>query len=156
VTTIILGDMLAGLIFGVLITTLVLIVGASFIQIGIANILLLPLALFLGSCCFAALGVLLASHASRAPSNVMMLSSLIRFPLIFISGVFIPLGELGGAELTISYFSPLTYLVDMFNACFNGTSRFPLGLDVIGSLLFICAFLFAAIKIQKRNLSRGL
>ena len=79
-----------------------------------------------GSACFAALGVLLASTSSRTPSNVMMLSSLVRFPLIFVSGVFVPLQELEAAVLAVSYVSPLTYLVDLFNACMNGNSILPL------------------------------
>lgn len=156
VSTIILGDMLAGLIFGVAITAIVMIFGFMFLNISIANIFLILIAVFLGSCCFASLGVLLASPSSRAPSNVMMLSSLIKFPLIFISGIFIPLKELEGTGLFISYFSPLTYLVDIFNACLNGTSVLPLGLNLLGLVVFTCMFLFAANMLHKRNLTRGL
>ena len=53
--------------------------------------------IFLSSFCFSSLGVLLASPAVKSPSNIMMLSSLVRFPLIFISGIFIPLSELSPA-----------------------------------------------------------
>ena len=156
VGTIILGDMLAGLIFGVVITIIVLTFGLILLNISIVNAVIILIAMIFGSICFASLGVLLASPSSRAPSNVMMLSSLVRFPLIFISGIFIPLRELGGTGLILSYFSPLTYLVDIFNACLSGTSVLPLGLDLLGLMFFTCVFLVAANLLHKRNLARGL
>lgn len=156
VSTIILGDMLAGLIFGIVITTVVMTFGLIFLNISIVNVLLIPIAMLLGSCCFASLGVLLGSSSSRVPSNVMMLSSLVRFPLIFISGIFIPLQELGRTELAFSYLSPLTYLVDIFNFCLNGNSVFPAALDSLGLVFFTCVFVVAANLLHKRNLTRGL
>jgi ABC-2 type transport system permease protein len=156
VGTIILGDMLAGLIFGVVITTIVLTFGLILLNISIVNAVIILIAIILGSICFASLGVLLASPSSRAPSNVMMLSSLVRFPLIFISGIFIPLQELGGPALILSYLSPLTYLVDIFHACSNGTSMLPLGLDLFGLIFYTCIFLLTANLLHKRNLAKGL
>jgi ABC-2 type transport system permease protein len=41
--------------------------------------------------------------------------------LIFISGIFIPLQELQGTGMILSYISPLTYLVDMFHPSFPVT-----------------------------------
>ena len=38
--------------------------------------------LFLGAFCFASFGALLASPATTVPANIMMLSNLVRFPLI--------------------------------------------------------------------------
>ncbi len=159
VITIILGDVVAGMIFGSVITTLVLIVGLFILDISMMsaiNIVILVVAVILGCICFASLGVLLASPSSKAPSNVMMLSSLVRFPLIFISGIFVPLGELGGFGLFLSCLSPLTYLVDIFNECMNGTGIFPLALDVIALILFTSIFLTAANMFHKRNLTKGL
>ena len=40
----------------------------------------------------------------------MIFSNLIRFPLIFISGIFVPLAQMQGWGLAIAYWSPLTYL----------------------------------------------
>jgi len=156
VNTIIFGDILAGLIFGMSITTIVLISGIIFLNIAIVNFLLMLIAILLGCFCFAALGVLLASPSSRAPSNVMMLSSLIRFPLIFISGIFIPLQELEGTGLILSYLSPLTYLVDIFHLCLNGTSLLPIWMDLCGLIFFSCVFVLAANLLHKRNLAKGL
>ncbi len=159
VITIILGDVVAGMIFGSVISALVLTTGLLVLDISIIsamNIVVLVVAVILGCLCFASLGVLLAAPSSKAPSNVMMLSSLVRFPLIFISGVFIPLGELGGFGLILSYLSPLTYLVDCFNICLNGSGVFPLAFDLTMLTLFTVVFLFVAQLFHKRNLMKGL
>ncbi len=159
VITIILGDVVAGMIFGFVITTLVLIAGMLILDIFIIsaiNIVILAIAVILGCLCFASLGVLLASPSSKAPSNVMMLSSLIRFPLIFISGIFVPLGDLGKFALFLSYLSPLTYMVDIFNECINGTGIFPPALDILALVIFTSIFLAAANLFHKRNLTKGL
>jgi len=159
VITILLGDVASGMIFGSVITLLVLATGLLILDISIISIInrvILAVAVIIGCLCFASLGVLLASPSSKAPSNVMMLSSLIRFPLIFISGIFIPLKELGGFGLFLSYLSPLTYLVDIFNECLNGAGIFPLALDVIMLILFTILFLAVANLFHKRNLTKGL
>jgi len=159
VVTIIMGDVVAGMVFGAAITMLVLTAGLLLLNISIVslfNIVVLAIAIILGCACFASLGVLLASPSTKAPSNVMMLSSLIRFPLIFISGIFIPLGEMGGIGLLLSHISPLTYLVDIFNACLNGTAIFPQALSITALLLFTSIFLGVANILHKRNLNKGL
>jgi len=159
VITIIMGDVVAGVIFGTVITGLVLTTGLVFLDmsaLSFINMAILALGMILGCFCFASLGVLLASPSSKAPSNVMMLSSLIRFPLIFISGIFVPLGEMGEYGLLFSYLSPLTYLVDIFNACLNGTGVFSMALDILALIFFTALFLTAANLFHKRNLAKGL
>ena len=155
INTIILGDVLAGSLFGLIITSVVMIVAAIFLDIVITSLILLVIATILGSLCFASLGVLLASPSVRSPSHIMMFSSLIRFPLIFISGIFIPLQELQGTGRILSYISPLTYLVDVFQTSLNGTPVFPVVIDILALILFTCGFLFIAGRFHKRNLMKG-
>jgi ABC-2 type transport system permease protein len=154
--TIILGDVLAGSLYGFIITSLVLLAAAVFLGFVVTNSIVLVTALIIGPLCFASLGVALASPSVRSPSHVMMFSSLIRFPLIFMSGIFIPLQELQGAGRILSYLSPLTYLVDLFHAGLDGTSVLPLAVDILGLILFMCGFLLIASVFHKRNLLRGL
>jgi len=156
INTIILGDVVAGSIFGVVITSIVMIVGAFFLGFVMTNITLLAIAMILGTLCFASLGVLLASPSVRSPSHIMMFSSLIRFPLIFISGIFIPLEELQGIGRILSYISPLTYLVDIFHAGLDGSSVFPWLVDIFALILFTCGFLLMASGFHKKNLMKGL
>ncbi len=155
INTIILGDVLAGSLFGLIITSVVMMVAVILLDIVITSLILLVIAAILGSLCFASLGVLLASPSVRSPSHIMMFSSLIRFPLIFISGIFIPLTELQGGVRILSYISPLTYLVDVFQTSLNGTPVFPVVIDILALILFTCGFLFIAGRFHKRNLMRG-
>jgi ABC-2 type transport system permease protein len=89
------------------------------------------------------------------PSNVMMVSNLIRLPLIFVSGIFIPLSQLGSWAWT-NEVSPLTYLVDLFNGAINGNAVYPAGLDIIVLVVVILLFIGSAKLIQQYNLSKGI
>ena len=116
----------------------------------------MPLLFALGNLCFAAMGVLLSSPAGPVPSNIMMLSSLVRFPLIFISGIFVPLSEMSGAFRGVTLMSPLTYLVDGLNHALGNEGVIPLALDMLVLLAFTVVFLLAANHILKRKALKGL
>jgi ABC-2 type transport system permease protein len=154
--SIILGDVTAGAVFGLGISLLVWIASTLFVAVPVNNPGLFALAFLLGTLSCAALGALLAAPASDSPPNVMIFSNLIRFPLIFISGIFVPLTQMQGLALTLAYCSPLTYLVDLFNAAMTGRSAFSPLVDCGLLLLTIAGFIFAARIIQKRNLVKGL
>jgi ABC-2 type transport system permease protein len=154
--SIIIGDLLAGAIFGVAITTIVFVICYELLNLSIMNAALLTISLILGSITFAALGTLLASPTTDNPSNIMMLSSLIRLPLIFISGIFIPLSQLSGWVLILTSLSPLTYLVDLFNGALNGNAVYPSWIDMLVLLAVILLFIGCAKVIQKRNLVKGI
>ncbi len=154
----ILGDTIAGAGFGLIISTIVFVAG-SFVapfELGLTTLLILPMLFVLGNLCFAAMGVLLSSPAGPVPSNIMMLSSLVRFPLIFISGIFIPLAEMTGAARMVTMISPLTYLVDGLNHALDNNGELPLVLDVGVLLVFTVGFLLAANYILEKKALKGL
>jgi ABC-2 type transport system permease protein len=153
---IILGDIAAGALFGLVITTLVWFVSGIVLHLSVANLAAFAMAFLLGTLAFASLGSLLASPASDTPSNVMMLSSLIRFPLIFVSGIFVPLSQMQGWGLVLASISPLTYLVDLFHAALTGESVFSPFIDCGVLLGVIGIFILSARFIQIRNLMKGL
>ncbi|KKS50766.1 MAG: ABC transporter permease protein [candidate division WWE3 bacterium GW2011_GWE2_42_25] len=101
---IILGDVLSSFIYGILITIPIFFVSSLFLGKLIINIPIF-LATILAAFCFSSLGELISSIPTDNPSNAMMLSTLIKFPLIFISGIFIPLTEMGSLRI-VSFFSP--------------------------------------------------
>ena len=154
--SIIIGDLLAGAIFGIAITTIVFVVCAVLLHLPLMNAGLLVLSFVLGSIAFAALGTLLASPTTDNPSNIMMLSSLVRLPLIFVSGIFIPLSQLSGWEWILTSLSPLTYLVDLFHAALNGDAVYPPWVDALVLMAVILVFIGCAKVIQKRNLVKGI
>jgi len=156
VTSIILGDMLAGAIFGLLISVIVGVVGIVLLGLSVTNVVLLAVLFVLGNACFAAMGELLSSTGGRVPSNVMMLSSLVRFPLIFISGVFISLSDMTGLGLVAAHFSPLSYLVDGIGASMDQNTVFNWGVDILSLLAFTVLFVFASGRVLRRSLMKGL
>jgi ABC-2 type transport system permease protein len=150
IETVIAGDVVAGSMFGILITVLVVAATALILPVPLAHGLVFAVAIVLGGICFAALGSLLSSPATANPSSIMMLSSLVRFPLIFISGIFIPLYELQGLGRVISWCSPLTYLVDLINTGFGHASLFSPAVDVLVLLAVTVVFVLAARLLQQR------
>lgn len=155
INTIILGDIVAGMVFGIIISLVVLTAGLVFLGYPV-NILFLPWGVVVGSFCFASLGTLLASPSVRSPSHIMMLSSLIRFPLIFISGIFVPLQKLQGVGKFLSYLSPITYVVDILNFSLKGTSSVSLTFNFMALFAFSAGFVFLSNRFHKRNLMKGL
>jgi len=155
VNTIILGDTVAGMIFGIVINLVVLAIGLIFLRYSL-NVLPLAGGMLLGAFCFSSLGVLLASPSVPNPSYIIMVSSLVRFPLIFISGILIPLEQPQGTGRVLACFSPITYLVDIFNFSFKGRSQYPLIFDFIILLVFSVIFIFLSNRFHKRNLVKGL
>jgi len=140
--SIIIGDILAGAVFGVAVSIAVFCLSTLLLSLPVANAALLVLTIVLGS--------------TSNPSNIMMLSSLIRLPLIFISGIFIPLSQLEGWSYILTSASPLTYIVDLFHASLNGDAVYPWWVDVPVILLVILLFIGCAKAIQVKNISKGL
>jgi ABC-2 type transport system permease protein len=81
-----------------------------------------------------------------------MISSFIKFPLIFISGVFVPLSELPGFARGISYVSPLTYFTDLARSATGGGNYFPIAVDFIAIIGFTLIFWTVAVMLHNRTL----
>ncbi|WJI10327.1 ABC transporter permease [Methanobacterium sp. CWC-01] len=149
--TLIMGDLLASVIFGFFISLVPVLIG---ILMGVIPIhfLVLLLGIMLASVCFSALGLLLATPPTNAPSNVMMISSLVKFPLVFISGIFIPLENLPYWGKIIASLSPLTYFTDLTRYSLQKVSYYPLWVDFVAIIIFTLIFFVLAVKIHKKTL----
>ena len=142
--SIILGDVLAGACFGVLLSFIPLALGSGLTNATVKQPAVLFLGIILSAVCFAALGVLLAAPPTENPSQVMMLSNLVRLPLIFISGVFVPLAEMPVWSKSLIPLSPLSYSTDLVRAAFGSKRYFPLWLDILMLAAFTGAFIVAS------------
>jgi len=152
--TIFLGDVFSSFLFGVIVSVSPIIVGLS-IGVGIANPLILGLGIILATFCFASFSILLSAYPpTDNPASVMMLSSMIKFPLVFISGIFIPIEELPVWGKTISSISPLTYFTDLARHSIQGHSYYPMTLDFAVLAAFTIIFLVVAIKIHERTIRK--
>lgn len=133
--TIVLGKTLSAAAYG-LATALVLTLGLM-VLLGLR--LALPLffgtGLLLGAGAFSLMG-LIAAVWVREVFEAMTLMNFFRFPLLFISGVFMPLAQLPGWLQPLAYASPLTYIVELLHWGVEGKSYFaspwpPLGASVL-------------------------
>jgi ABC-2 type transport system permease protein len=156
ISTIVLGDMIAGALFGLMISTIVGVAGIFLIPIAITDVAMIFIAFVLGNVCFSSLGVLLSSPGGKAPANIMMLAALVRFPLIFVSGVFIPVSQMTGVSRYVTYCSPLTYLVDALNMSSGQVSVFDWWIDVLVMIAFAAVFLLVAVTVLRRRSLKGM
>jgi ABC-2 type transport system permease protein len=86
----------------------------------------------------------------------LILSTLVRLPLIFLAGIFILLEDLREAVQPLAFFSPLTYLVYLFQGAMNGAAFIGPATDFAALLLWITLFGAGAVYSQRRNLMTGL
>ena len=145
------GKVLGGMVFGLTISAVVL-VGAS---LGFGLVLWrLPfafVALFFSTAAFSALGALVSVMVDEV-FEAQTLANAIRFPMIFLCGVFVPLEELPDPLPVVARFLPLTYAVEALDvALLRGSAR-TMGLDLAALSAFTGVLLVAATAILKRRL----
>jgi ABC-2 type transport system permease protein len=123
VQTILLGKTLSAAVYG-LATTLVLTLGlAVLLGLRLTSPAYFFLGLLLGALLFALLG-LMAAMVVHEVFEAMTLMNFFRFPFLFISGVFMPLGQMPGWLQALAWLSPLTHIVDLLGIGITGQSHF--------------------------------
>jgi ABC-2 type transport system permease protein len=151
--TIIMGDILASAAFGLGISLVAIVFGLG-IGVQISNPLVFSVAVILSALCFAPLGSIFSAPPTSMPATASMIGSVVKFPVIFISGVFIPLAELPGWGQTIAYISPLTYFTDIARISMQGQGHLPIAVDLLALLGFTLLFIFAALRLHRRTMPR--
>ncbi|MFA9517207.1 ABC transporter permease [Halopenitus sp. H-Gu1] len=154
VTEILLGDVLASAAVGVAITGVATVVLSVVIGIVIPHPISLGIGLVLAAFGFSALGVLMAAIPTDATSDVMMLATLIKFPVIFVSGIFVPVENLPEWGRLVAYASPLTYLVETTKYGLGSGER--VGIWLVGLFLFFILTFGFAVVLHRRTLPRRL
>ena len=149
------GDVLAGMAFGALLSLAPLALGISLAGAHVAEPVALALGIGLGALAFSALGVLMAAPATDTPSQIMMLSSLVRLPLVFISGVFVPHADMPLWGQWLCPLSPLSYSADLIRLGFGGSGYFELWTDLAALAAFTVGFLGVARLVHRANLGRA-
>ena len=153
VEAIIFGDMIASTLFGIGITLITVIIGVA-LGLSVLHVLTLLTGILLAACCFSAIGMLLAVPPTNVPSNIMMLSSLIKFPLVFISGIFIPLQQMPSWGLALAVCSPLTYFTDLVRYSFTSANYFPVLVDIVALGVFTIVFTAGTMYLHKRTMPK--
>ena len=112
--------------------------------------------LLLGALSFASLGVLLAAPPASSPSNIMLLSNLVRLPLLFVSGIFLPIARMPAWARWVAPISPLSYAGDLIRSGFGQQAYFPLWLSPIMLVAFTAALMWGACRFHRRWRAKGL
>ena len=149
--TLLLGKIAVGAFFAIAVSSIAVIIGILFLDASIAQPALMIAGIIIGSFTFSTMGLIFGSIPTRNPGDVQMPSTLIRWVLLFVSGVFVPLAEMSTTARGISYLSPLTYAQDLMNHAVLGTGELTLWLNL--SVLFLSGILFLlpSIKLHKRG-----
>ncbi|ACL17514.1 ABC-2 type transporter [Methanosphaerula palustris E1-9c] len=148
--TVVFGESLSGFLYSLGIAFVPLIAGLIIFQTPIVEIAPLVAGLLLTSFCFATMGTLFAAYPTESPGDIMSMLNLVRLPLIFISGVFIPLEQIPSIGKFITYLSPLTYGNDLIHAAFSSETHFNPIIDIVMLCLFILIFQVVANHLYKR------
>jgi ABC-2 type transport system permease protein len=83
-----------------------------------------------------------------------MLASVVKFPVVFISGIFIPLNELPDWGQVIAYISPLTYFTDIVRNCIQGQGHLSVVVDLLVLLAFTSLFLVVALMMHQKTMPK--
>jgi hypothetical protein len=145
----------AGMVFGALLSMVPLALGIALAGAEVTDAVGLALAILLGALAFTVLGVLMVAPATDRPSQVMMLSNLVRLPLIFVSGVFVPLAAMPEWGQALAPSSPLAYSTDLIRAGLGGARHFCTVASVMVLLGFGAGFLILARLLQGASQSKS-
>lgn len=148
--SVVLGESLSGFLYSLGIAFVPLIAGLILFPTQIISIAPLVAGLLLTSFCFATMGTLFAAYPTESPGDIMSMLNLVRLPLIFISGVFIPLEQIPKIGQFITFLSPLTYGNDLIHAAFAGDTHFNPVVDIVMLCIFILIFQVVANYLYKR------
>jgi ABC-2 type transport system permease protein len=145
------GKMLGGMTFGLTVTLAVLFIALIIFGVEGVNWLLLALALLLSAAAFAALGAFV-SVAVREVFEAQTLANFIRFPMMFLGGVFVPVASLPDWLQVIARLLPLTYSVEALGAALSGESFTTAALDLIVLAAFTIVLFALAVRVMARRM----
>ena len=114
-TSIIAGKTMSGAVMGVISALVLLIIGSMIFGVSFVNISVVLLIILLASFSFTGIGTIISGLASE-PREAMMLSNLLRFPMMFLGGVFFPVEAMPMPLPYVARALPLTYATEALRA----------------------------------------
>jgi ABC-2 type transport system permease protein len=150
--SILMGKILSGAIFGLIIAGTMTLISLGLMGSQITSPVLFIISLFLTVLTHSTLGALVAVSV-REVFEAQTISNYLRFPMIFLCGVFLPVEAMPIPLQAIAYVLPLTYSVNALRQIFTGTlNHLLLIVDIIALTLFLLIFLILATTLLKRSL----
>lgn len=150
------GDIISGLVFGACLSVVPVFLGLIFTDAAVTDLPLLVTGIVLGALSFATLGVLLAAPPASSPSNIMLLSNLVRLPLLFVSGIFVPIAQMPEWARWAAPISPLSYAGDLIRGGFGQPGYFPHWLSPLVLVVLTAVLFWGACRFHQRWRAKGL
>jgi ABC-2 type transport system permease protein len=145
------GKLLGGMTFGLTVTLVVLVVSLAVFGAAGTNWLMLFLALILSAMAFSALGAFV-SVAVREVFEAQTLANFIRFPMMFLGGVFVPLASMPSWLQVVARLLPLTYSVEALRAALQGGTWGDTLLDLAALAGFTIVLFALAVRVLARRM----
>ncbi len=145
------GKLLGGMVFGLTVTLVVLAIVLIVFGANGAHWPLLVTALVLSAAAFSALDAFV-SVAVREVFEAQTLANFIRFPMMFLGGVFVPVASLPLGLQVVARALPLTYLVEALRAALAGGAPADATLDLLALAVFAVVLSALAVRVLARRL----
>jgi len=153
--TILFGTALASTFFGMFISSILVCIGLL-LNLVPYDPALLVLGVVISSLCYSFMGLLFAAIPSDVPADTVLLSSAIRLPILFISGIFIPIQNLPYYITPLAFLSPLTYFADLIKYIYYRDSSLDPLVDLIVLSFLTVMFMISALFANKATLMKRL
>lgn len=147
---VLLGKILGGAIFGLIITAVVTLGAVLTLGLFHINILYLVLILLPSLLVFSSLGALICVLVKEV-FEAQTLANLPRFLMVFLCGVFTPISSLPPVLDYIAYVLPLTYTVAGIRQAFGSVGSIPMIVDVLVLIFLIPIIILPATKLLARR-----
>lgn len=145
------GKLLGGMVFGLTVTLIVLVVALIVFGAASVNWLVLALAILLSAAAFSALGAFV-SVAVKEVFEAQTLANFIRFPMMFLGGVFVPVDSMPLVLQVVARLLPLTYAVEVLRAALIGGGLADAALDLVVLIAFTVILFVLAVRVLARRL----
>jgi ABC-2 type transport system permease protein len=145
------GKLLGGMAFGLTVTLVVLVMSLAIFGARGTNWLLLVLALLLSATAFSAMGAFV-SVAVKEVFEAQTLANFIRFPMMFLGGVFVPLDAMPGWLQVVARLLPLTYSVEALRVALSGGAWSTAWLDLGALASFSGSLFWLAVRTLARRM----
>ena len=144
-SALLLGKLLGGMVFGLVTTTVVMIVMLVITSTSVHNYWLMLVALVMSAVAFSALGVVI-SVSVKEVFEAQTLANAFRFPMMFLGGVFVPITSLPMWLQVVARMMPLTYAVEMLQVAIHGGDISLAMLDLLVLAVYTAVFFFFALR----------
>jgi ABC-2 type transport system permease protein len=137
---------------GVISALVLLIIGSLLYSVSFANIGFVLLIIVLASFSFTGIGTIISGLASE-PREAMMLSNLLRFPMMFLGGVFFDINTMPMPLPYVAKALPLTYATEALRTTMSGDMTVVL-FDAIVLVAYTAGTMIIGSKILMRLMTR--